>query len=70
MTNIKTKLKDIGFTLKEIENFVNCQNNFKKQCELLDYKRKKILDAIHKEEKQITNLDYLKYTLEKERDEN
>ena len=69
MINIEERLKDIGFNEKEAKKFIECQNsnNFKGQCECLDKKRKMILDNVHKEEKQIINLDYLKYNLEKEK---
>lgn len=71
MKNIEQKLKDIGFTPKETKQYLKHENdnNFKGQCECLNQKRQKHLENIHKEEKQITNLDYLKYTLEKERNE-
>lgn len=66
--NLEENLKDAGFNEEEIKDFMELWNNSDliEQCECLDEKRKKLLDKVHKSEKQITCLDYLKYKLEKE----
>lgn len=69
LDSIKENLYDAGFNKEETEKFIEyeeCQN-WKCQCICLDKKRKQLLDDVHRSEKQITNLDYLKYKLEKER---
>lgn len=61
-------LKDAGFDETEIKEFMDLYNNstLNNQCECLKKKRKKLLDKVHKNEKCIDCLDYLKYSLEKE----
>lgn len=65
--NIEANLKDAGFSEEEIKDFMELldKSNLCKQCECLAQKRKKLLDKIHTNEKQITCLDYLRYKLEK-----
>lgn len=64
-------LKDSGFDEKEIKEFMELYKNcsLDSQCKCLQIKRKKLLDKVHKNEKYIDCLDYLKYSLEKDRRE-
>lgn len=64
-------LNDAGFDETEIKEFMELYKNStpEKQCECLRIKRKKLLDKVHKSEKCIECLDYLKYSLEKEEEE-
>lgn len=62
-------LKDSGFDEIEIKEFMNLYDNstLDSQCKCLKKKRKKLLDTVHKNEEYIDCLDYLKYSLEKEK---
>lgn len=64
-------LKDSGFDETEIKEFMDLYNNstLDSQCECLKKKRRKLLDKVHKNEKCIDCLDYLKYSLEKDKGE-
>lgn len=65
--DLEENLKDAGFDEEEIKDFMELWNesNLHEQCKCLAKKRKILLDKVHKSEKQITCLDYLKYKLEK-----
>ena len=64
---IRQNLIDAGCDKKFIAEFLTCFED-KKKCEkLLAMHRKELLDKIHKEEQQISCLDYLVYTMKKER---
>lgn len=67
LEKLKTTLKDAGFDEDEIKEFMELYKNstIDNQCECLKKKRKKLLDKIHKNEKCIACLDFLKYSLEK-----
>ena len=67
LEKLKTTLNDAGFDEDEIKEFMELYNNstVDNQYECLKKKRKKLLEKIHKNEKCITCLDYLKYSLEK-----
>ena len=60
-------LHNIGFSCEEIENYMRlqfsdcCQNQQK--IAILNKKRELTLDQIHSLEKQLEQLDYLRYTL-------
>lgn len=58
-------LNDSGFSENEIEEFIKIYKSggLKEQCECLQKKRKKLLDKIHKNEKNISCIDYLDYIL-------
>lgn len=64
---VRQNLIDAGCNEKFITEFeVHCDD--KKKCEkLLAMHRKKLLEKIHKEEQQISCLDYLVYTMKKEK---
>lgn len=65
-------LKDAGFGEAEVKEFMDLYNNstLDNQCECLQKKRNKLLKKVHKNERYIDCLDYLKYSLEKgEREE-
>lgn len=66
--NLEINLKDAGFNEEEIKEFIELlnNNNLFEQKQYLDEKRKSLLDKVHKSEKQIMCLDYLKYELEKD----
>lgn len=67
LNELYENLKDAGFSASEIKEFLELYENstFDSQCECLFKKRKKLLDDVHKNEKCIDCLDYLKYSLEK-----
>lgn len=64
----KRNLEDAGLSKKEVESFLNLNgDNLKKlQCDYLDNKRQNVLDKIHKEEKQISCIDYLKCIIQRD----
>lgn len=61
-------LKDAGFNENEIKEFIELYKNStpENQCECLQKKRNQLLNKVHKSEKCIDCLDYLKYAIEKE----
>lgn len=69
LNDIKNTLQAVGFTRKEMDNFLKCQQeqDWLGQQKCLEKKRKKLLTEVHKQEHQIACLDFLKYKLEKER---
>lgn len=60
-------LKDAGCDAQIIENFMSDLHRGKEESSLkrLAIHRKKLLDSIHKEQKQIDCLDYLVYQMSK-----
>lgn len=60
-------LKDAGCDAQTIENFMSDLHRGKEESSLkqLAIHRKKLLDSIHKEQKQIDCLDYLVYQMSK-----
>ena len=60
-------LKDAGCDAQTIENFMSDLHKGKEESSLkqLAIHRKKLLDSIHKEQKQIDCLDYLVYQMNK-----
>lgn len=71
MSNIEEEhiienLKDAGFSETEVKEFIELykNSNLKEQCKCLEEKRKKLLNKVHENEKNITCLDYLKYSIE------
>lgn len=60
-------LKDAGCDIQTIENFMSDLHKGKEESSLkqLAIHRKKLLDSIHKEQKQIDCLDYLVYQMRK-----
>ena len=60
-------LKDAGCDAQTIENFMSDLHSGKEESSLkrLAIHRKKLLDSIHKEQKQIDCLDYLVYQMNK-----
>lgn len=65
-------LADLGCNEAEKAEIMRCRGNDDIQgtIRLLRKRRQTLLDAIHKEEKQISCLDYLVFMLEKQLDEN
>ena len=65
-------LHDIGFKNSEIETYVKKlleKESGEDQClKMLEQKRQNILDEIHFREKQLSNLDYLRYNICKDQD--
>ena len=64
-------LKDAGFSETEIKEFIEFYKNsdLEKQRKCLEEKRKRLLNKVHEKEKNITCLDYLKYTIENKKKE-
>ncbi len=62
-------LHDIGFTSEEIESYMRLmtsdKNTDKERLKLLNKKRCSKLDEIHFKEQQLSNLDYLRYKIQK-----
>lgn len=69
LNGIKNTLQDVGFTQKEMDNFLKYQQeqDWLGQQKCLEKKRKRLLTEVHKQGYQIACLDFLKYQLEKER---
>ena len=65
-------LHDIGFENFEIETYMRKlleKESGEDQClKMLEKKRQNLLDEIHFREKQLSNLDYLRYNICKEQD--
>lgn len=63
-------LKDAGCGRKIIECFMECmaQDDVNGQLRLMKEQRKCLLDRVHKEEKQISCLDYLVYQIDRSRE--
>lgn len=64
--HIIENLKNAGFSETEIKEFIELYkgSDLKEQCKCLEEKRKKLLNKVHENEKNITCLDYLKYSIE------
>lgn len=56
-------LKDSGFKDEEIKNYIEGLTEDRDKILILDKKRKNTLDKIHIYEKQLENLDYLRYEI-------
>mgnify|MGYP006864514662 CR=1 FL=1 len=67
LENFKEVLKEMRFTEKENENIIKLfgEKNYVKMIKELNKKRKLILGKIHKEERQISKLDYLIFEIQK-----
>ena len=67
-------LHDIGFKNSEIETYMKKlleKESGEDQClKMLEQKRQSILDEIHFREKQLSYLDYLRYSIRKKQDIN
>lgn len=66
-TALVQNLKDAGCDIQTIENFISDLHKGKEESSLkqLAIHRRKLLDSIHKEQKQIDCLDYLVYQMSK-----
>lgn len=72
MSEIKKKeileiLQDSNFTKEERKEFMELyeKSNLVNQCSCLQRKREKLLKKIHENENHISQIDYLRYLLEK-----
>lgn len=65
---VRQNLIDAGCDAELIAALEACFDNPKQRDRLLAKHRRALLDQIHKEEKQISCLDYLVYTMNKEND--
>ena len=67
-------LHDIGFQSSEIETYMRLllenENGEAQRLNMLNIKRRSILDDIHFREKQLSYLDYLRYSIRKKQDIN
>jgi len=65
-TEIAENLAQSGFCEAEIEKIINYlkQNNSATACRIIGTHRKKLLDLIHENQKNIDNLDYFVYQLQ------
>ncbi|GEM_PF-3042933 len=68
--SIMETLKEIGFTEKEIREymgFVLDGGRWNDRLRMLGRRRNDLLDSVHREEEQISRIDYLKFKLESRR---
>ena len=65
-------VEDAGCSPKVVEEFLSCcgTKKTKEQLRLLSCQRQKLLDNVHKCEKQIGCLDYLVYKLKRDESDN
>lgn len=65
-------LSDIGFKKEDIKVYLLLEqigvSTLKERLEILEVKRSAILDEMHKNEKQLECLDYLRYKLKKSKE--
>ncbi len=57
--NLSQYLTEIGLTTSEVKKFNDSGGNKARQIEVLKRSRYRILDAVHKQEKSIQQIDYL-----------
>ena len=65
-------LHDIGFSSKEIDEYMRLLLSGEKEdscLNMLNQKRKVVLDTIHLYEKQLSHLDYLRHEIQKNKTE-
>lgn len=66
---LTSSLRNMGFSEEEIEEYQKCSNKSSssnaEQIRLITQCRKRTLEEIHRQEEQITRLDYLRNCLEK-----
>lgn len=65
---IRQNLLDAGFDARQAERFLACWYAGQRQTErqLLETQRRRLLDALHKAQRQIDCLDYLAYRLRRD----
>ncbi|MGN0619486.1 MAG: hypothetical protein ACI4J7_10760, partial [Ruminiclostridium sp.] len=65
-------LRDIGFKKEDIKVYLLLEqigvSTLKERLEILEVKRSAILEEMHKKEKQLECLDYLRYKLKKSKE--
>lgn len=62
-------LHEIGFERAEIETYMRLmekEDSDGQRLRILDWKRRGLLDEIHFREKQLSHLDYLRYSIRRE----
>lgn len=66
--SIRQNLLDAGCTPRQAEEFLACWRAGQRQAErqLLEAQRSRLLDALHKAQRQIDCLDYLAYQLRRQ----
>ena len=59
-----------GCSEKSINEYMKCESegNFAGQLRIIDRQRDRLLRTVHEGERKISSLDYLKYSLERERE--
>ena len=66
-------LHEIGFEISEIETYMKLllenESSKDQRLQMLELKRQNLLDEIHFREKQLTHLDYLRYSIRKNKKE-
>ena len=63
--NLTELLTEIGLTESEVKKFISSGGNIERQIDVLKKSRYRILDAVHKQEKSIQQIDYLIYEIKK-----
>ena len=65
---LMSSLRSMGFSEEEIEEYQKCSNRSsgsnEEQIRLITQCRKRTLDEIHRQEEQITRMDYLRKELQ------
>lgn len=65
-------LRDIGFEKEDIKVYMHLEqigvSTLKERLEILEVRRNAILDEMHKNEKQLECLDYLRYMIKKSKE--
>lgn len=68
---LTSSLRGMGFSEEEIEEYQKCSNKSsgsnEEQIRLITQCRKRTLEEIHRQEEQITRMDYLRNELQKSR---
>ncbi len=63
--NLTELLTEIGLTESEVKKFISSGGNIERQIDVLKKSRYRILDAVHKQEKSIQQIDYLIHEIKK-----
>lgn len=71
LLSLMMTLYDIGFTKKEVDEYIRISienGNDDRKLRMLNKKRADVLDEVHFHEKKIENLDYLRFKIRKNKE--